>query len=167
MNGYKLRQPTALTRFPAEELCLNPTFGKPFPSHPGQSPCPGPYRIVELSHQFRVLEITLAPIHLRALVGKDAGHLCSGIGARVLCLAEARQPSEPTSAQPRRGGDRTAQGPRSRLRGKTCWAAQILHQVAWQMCTVGHRGRPGQRLRGWCCSGWATMRRVEATQAGT
>lgn len=154
--GHTQRQPTAQTRSPMEVLCLHPAFCKPTPSHPSQSPCPGPHRIVELSHQLRVLEIALAPIHLRALVGKDAGHLCSALVLMHVPRAwqrRARRVSEPRSAQPRRGGDRTAQGPRSRLRGKTCWAAPLLHQVAWQMCTVGHRGRPGQRRRGWCCLG--------------
>lgn len=49
---------------------------------------PGPHRVVELGHQLRVLKVTLTPVHLRALVGEDAGHPDAAPAAHWLSLAE-------------------------------------------------------------------------------
>lgn len=59
------------------------------PSPPARPALTGPHRVVELSHLLRVLEVALAPVHLGALVGEDAGHGDAVPAARWLYLAES------------------------------------------------------------------------------
>lgn len=155
MNEYKPGQThnQLLKQDSPMEMWLNPTSGKShsvsFPSHPSQSPCPGPHRIVELGHQLRVLEITLTPIHLRALIGKDAGHLCSG--ARCIHPVPGRgAPAERESqGVPSRGEVETEQlRALEQAERKNLLGGSYCTRIAWQMCTVGHRGCPRQLLRG-------------------
>lgn len=52
-----------------------------------------------------MLEVALAPVHLGALIGEDAGHPDAASAARWLRLAQGSMPAEEGQAQVRQGED--------------------------------------------------------------
>lgn len=119
---------------------------------PGETPPPpalrpGPHRVVELSHQLRVLEVALAPVHLGALIGEDAGHPDAASTARWLRLAQGSMPAEEGQAQARRGEDSSG---RKNLLGRSPVAP------GWPGSGGGGGGRPGHEPKeGWHGAGGA------------